>query len=298
VLQRHAVHQRLLRHAGELRRYTRVVTSISRTTAFLLVSSLGVGACGVFGASDTETTPEPPPRVDAEAGTDAGADVAQMPADGAAADATLDAPPPPPCAPSAMVTETANSEADGLIAVSSTQLFGGLSICNAAVGRCLVRFPLSTAAKLAFGAKKVVAMTLTLRRADTDSNCGAGANSCVPLREPALLSVVPSRVDWDEAHMNWDVAKSGTNWGVAGAGQVGTDIGNLAGSVMLAASDLTPTVSLDPARWLDYDFLATSKLALRFEFLDGLARKQLVIVMHEQGALPHEPPKLSITYCP
>jgi len=268
------------------------VKSISRTSAFVFLS--GVAACGVFGAGDSESTPESPPRVDAEAET--AVDAAVQPViEAGGADATL----PTLCDPSMYKTETALSEADGLIAESSNQAFGALSICNTSVGRCLVRFPLSNAVRTAFGAKKVVTMTVTLRRADSDLGCGVGISSCVALRESGQLSVVPARVDWEESQMTWNVARAGTNWGISGAGQVGTDIGGLGGSAVIAATDLNPTVSLDPTKWTGPgDFLATPKLALRFELLDGTTRRQFVSVTHEIGALPHEPPKLTLTYCP
>ncbi len=192
-------------------------------------------------------------------------------------------------------SESFVAEADGLLAVSSTQLFGALSVCNTGVGRCLARFSLSAAARTALGAtNKVVSMTLALRRAETDANCGG---SCASLRQAGLLTVVPARVDWVESQMNWDVLKTSSNWGVAGAGQVGTDIGDVAGSLSILATDLAPKVSLDPAKWTP-TFLPTSQVAVRYELLDGANRRQFVSVSHEVGALPHEPPKLTLTYCP
>jgi hypothetical protein len=258
-----------------------------------VVVGLGVAACGVFGTADSETPSEPPPRVDAEAG--AQADAASGP-DAAPADGSVEAAPPPLCDASLMKTESFDSEADGLIAVDSSQLFGGLPYCNTSVGRCLVRFALSASVRMAMGVGRVVTMNLRLRRADTGPGCNA-TNDCTGLRESGTITVVPARVDWNEAQMTWTVAQSGTNWAGAGASLPGGDVGGLAGSLVVAATDVTPVVTLDPSAWTSY-FTATAKLALRFEVLVDNNRRQFVSVTHELGATPHEPPKLTVSYCP
>jgi hypothetical protein len=269
--------------------------SAPRGCVLALALALGSGAsvaCGV----GVYSAAEPDAGAMVPASSDDGGDASTAPGDGAtSADATADASTVTPLCP-APTSESFASEADGLIAEDSTQAFGNLSTCSTAVGRCLARFQLSAKAHTALVDRKVVTMSLTLRRADSSPDCSLGG-SCVAFREAGQLSVVPARVDWDETKMTWLSSKVGSPWGAPGAAGVGTDVGMLAGSSAVAATDLTPAIPLDPKAW-SADLLGTESLALRFEFLTVATRRQFLAVMHEPGALPHEPPKLSVTYCP
>jgi hypothetical protein len=264
---------------------------LMRGTLAGLVLIVNVAACGTLFSSPDD----PAPQADAGTRTDADA--------GAVADA---APPPeetpdadagPPCEPAARQTETLDTpEADGLIATGSAQLFGAYSVCNMSVGRCLFRFKPSAAVLTAFAAKKVVAMSLTLRRADTDTN-GNCSGSCTNLRENGTLSAYPLRTDWDELTMSWKERRTGAGWGVDGAGQAGVDIGSLAGQQAFAATDVTTVLALDPSAWTSA-LLVENKIGVETEFLDGITRRQFVVVAHELGASPHTPAKLDVSYCP
>jgi hypothetical protein len=185
-------------------------------------------------------------------------------------------------------------EADGLIAANSTQKFGAFTICNMGVGRCLFRFAPSAAVFQAFASNKVVAMSLVLRRADTDTNCGG---SCTNLRQDGTLTAFPVRTDWDEGQMHWQNRRDNAGWGADGASLAGVDVGAQAASLGVAAADVSVQVPLDPTKWTAA-LLASGRLAVITDFTSGATRRQFVAVAHEPGASPATPAKLNVTYCP
>jgi hypothetical protein len=262
-----------------------------RTFGLLAASVALAVACGALAGGSDDAPAAPPP--DAEV-----PDAAPAPEEDAA-DAGQDADAAPCGTADPQTAVVAMPEADGLIAVNSTQPFGGLHVCNMSVGRCLFRFAPGTAALDAFAARKVVSMTLTVQRADTDTAC---SNDCKPLRDNGTLTAYAARTDWNESQMTWYVRQTGAggSWGAAGASAVDVDVGLLAATRDTAATELSVAIDLDPRAWTSTGMpLDGGKVGVLTEFFKaGGTRGQFVVVAHEPGAIPATPAKLSITYCP
>jgi hypothetical protein len=251
-------------------------------------------ACGAFGAGD-DGAGAPAPT------SDGGADVT-TPDDGAASGDAAVAPADaaPEAAPACLKTETFDDEADALLA-STDNMFGGLPTCNIHIGAGIVRWNLSANAAAAIRAGTATALSMTLTRAATSSDCSGSCLNASFTTTGGGLSAAPLRSDWIEATVSWFYTnKTATTWASAGAAAVGQDRGDVAGTAPVDAVMSSVTIPLDPAKVTPI-WVAGTKVSF---VLQAVNSGNFVFVTREasnpvNNTTPTTTPRLSVTYpCP
>jgi hypothetical protein len=163
--------------------------------------------------------------------------------------------------------------------------------------RGLLRFELDVATMAAWESGRITRLTLVLTRTAT---CGRG--DC-PVVVGGPIDARPLRVDWDEGPARFEAglgadwcrrARRGDlslPWGMAGASQLGVDIGPPSGVAEISEGDETVAIGLDPAVHMPLLDVAGQRVGVA---LWGAEDAFFTAASHESGT----PSRLLVEYCP